>query len=161
MTVTDPNGTDYDSLPMIQGRILRVENPVSGEWVVNISVGGDVFVDSECVLSAFSFNRVMGMSASVDRRTDNPGEAIQVFALPRSLEGVFSHPTESVWARVIRPEGSEDSLELHDRGRDRTGAKSTICKAVHPVCRSRETRRRRTISRRRSRQDNAMVGRLL
>ena len=57
MTVTHKDtDTDYDSLPMTQGRYLRVENPPPGEWVVNISVGGVVFVDSEYVLSAFSWD---------------------------------------------------------------------------------------------------------
>lgn len=80
-----------------------------------------MFVDSKYVLSAFSFNRVMGLSAGVAQTTVKPGEAIQIFVLPRSLEGVVSHPMESIWARVIRPDGSEDRLELHDRGRDNTG----------------------------------------
>jgi Mg-chelatase subunit ChlD len=121
MTVIDPDGKSYDSLPMPQGRYVRVSKPLSGEWFVRISVGGDVFIDSAYVLKAFSFNRVIRFTAGVSHPTVKPGEAIRISAFPHSLEGAVSHPKEVIRAGVIRPDGSVDSLELHDQGRDNTG----------------------------------------
>ncbi|MFX0547082.1 vWA domain-containing protein [Roseovarius sp. S1116L3] len=121
MTVTDPDGNSYDSQPMPQGRYVRIAEPVSGDWLVRISVGGDVFIDSPFVLKAFSFNRLIQFPAGVSRPTVRPGEAIRISAFPHGPEGALSHPTEVIQARVIRPDGSEDVLELTDQGRDATG----------------------------------------
>lgn len=121
MTVTDPDGNNYDSLPMPQGRYVRVSEPVSGDWIVRISVGGDVFNDSAFVLKAFSFNRLIQFPVGVSQPTFRPGEAIMISAFPHGPEGALSHPTEVIEARVTRPDGSEDILELRDQGRDATG----------------------------------------
>jgi hypothetical protein len=122
MTIIDPNNKSYDSLAMRQGRYFRKSKPVSGEWRVKIEVGGDVFVDSDYVMRAFSKNRSVSLAASVSKNNVRQGEAIRIHAFPKSLGGsAITHPTEKIVAEVIRPDGSIGSLELHDQGRDKTG----------------------------------------
>ncbi|MCP3952079.1 MAG: VWA domain-containing protein [Desulfobacterales bacterium] len=121
MTVIDPDGNKYDSLPMAQGRYYLHPKPVAGDWKAVIHTGGDVFVDSGYLLRAYSRNQSMSLAAGVPKAVVKPGEGIRIHAFPRSIVGAVSHPTASIKAVVTRPDGSIDTLELHDRGRDSTG----------------------------------------
>jgi hypothetical protein len=103
------------------GRFARIDQPVSGDWLVRIDPGDDVFMDSDYVLKAYSFNRVIRFAAGVSHPTVRPGDVIRISAFPHSLEGAVSHPTEAFQVRVTRPDGSIDRFELHDRGRDNQG----------------------------------------
>ena len=122
MTIVDPDRTSHDGQVMPQGRYFRKSNPVSGEWRVVIEIEGDVFVDTDYVMRAFSRNRSVSLAASASKNNVRPGEAIRIHAFPISLGGsAITHPTEKIVTKVIRPDGSIDSLELHDQGRDKTG----------------------------------------
>lgn len=123
MTVTDPDLVSHDSQTMPQGRYFRKDNPASGVWRVAIEIEGDVFVETDYVMRVFSKNRNVGLTASIGRNNVRPGEAIRIHAFPMSLGGsAITHPTENIVAEVIRPDGSRDTLELHDQGRDHIGA---------------------------------------
>jgi len=121
MFAISPGGQTFQDRSMPQGRFVRVEDPEPGEWAVRIALTDDVFLDSDYVVKAFSFNRVIRFEAGVSNPVVRPGEVIRISAFPHSLEGAVTHPTEAFEARVTRPDGSVDVLELHDRGRDATG----------------------------------------
>jgi hypothetical protein len=119
LTVFDPAGRAYRGTPMPQGLFVRVPKPEPGTWKVSARGEGN---SPTFVLNAYSRNLDQGLRAAVRKPTVKPGEPIHVYAFPHSFGGAISDPGTSLIAEVTLPDGSRDRIELHDRGRDGTGA---------------------------------------
>ncbi len=114
MTAIDPAGARHRTLPMPQGRYLRVPKPMPGVWQFVIDAGGP---DSRATLRGYSRNPISSLTGGVRKATLKPGEPLHVYAFPRSEGGAVSHPTQTIRALITLPDGSVDSFELHDQGR--------------------------------------------
>jgi len=119
MTVVDPGGTSYQTVQMPQGRFLKVNHPQPGEWTVRIEPRGGTA--SPFVVRAFTRNRSTNLPAAVRYPSVLPGEEIFVFAYPKNMGRSVTHPTETITATVTLPDGSTDTLDLLDQGRDASG----------------------------------------
>jgi len=74
--------------------------------------------DSRFVARAYVLNRINNLVVSTRWPTRTPGEELYVFAFPKSKGGSITQPGAKLTARVTRPDGSTDTLELSDNGRD-------------------------------------------
>lgn len=112
-----PAGEQFDMLPMPQGLFRRVKAPASGDWTIRIlnNVAGDF------VAKAYSRNRAVNVAGGVRHASVRPGEEIYVYAYPRTMGRALTHPADGVPMLVTRPDGSVDTVLLHDRGRDKLG----------------------------------------
>ncbi len=119
MSVTDPGGTTHQTIDMPQGRYLKVKNPRPGDWRITIDPSGTV--NSKFVVRAFTRHRSSNLPAAVRYPSVLPGEEIFVYAYPKNLGRSVTHPTEAIVARVTLPDGSTDTLNLLDQGRDTSG----------------------------------------
>lgn len=117
MIIQDPLGNRYDTRQMTQGRFLRIADPAPGDWQIFIEPRGTA---SPFVARAYVHNPANHLSVGVRYPSIVPNGEIYVYAYPKNL-GMAVTSNESIRARVIRPDGSGDTLELHDRGRDTTG----------------------------------------
>jgi hypothetical protein len=119
MSVVDPVGTSYQTIAMPQGRFLKVQNPQPGEWSIRIDPSGSA--SGRFVVRAFTRHRSTNLPAAVRFPSVRPGEEISVFAYPKNMGRSVTHPTEAIVATVTLPDGSKDTLELLDQGRDASG----------------------------------------
>jgi hypothetical protein len=119
MAVVDPGGTTYQTVPMPQGRFLKVNYPQPGEWTVRIDPRGGTA--SPFVVRGFTRHRSTNLPAAVRFPSVQPGEEIFVYAYPRNMGRSVTHPSEAIVATVTLPDGSRDTLELLDQGRDASG----------------------------------------
>lgn len=117
MVVRDPAGNAYDTQQMLQGRFLRVANPIPGDWQMIIEPRN---VDSPFVARAYTRNPSNHMAVGVRYPFVIPGGEIFVYAYPKNM-GLAVTSSEPILTTVIRPDGRTDTLELYDRGRDPTG----------------------------------------
>ena len=117
MVVRDPAGNTYDTEQMPQGRFLRVSDPVPGEWEVLLESRG---VASPFTVRAYVRNPSNHLSVGVRYPSVVPNGDVYVYAYPKNL-GLAVTSEKPILATVIRPDGSSDSLELYDLGRDPTG----------------------------------------
>jgi len=119
MVIIDPDGNARETFRMPQGRYARVKRPKPGNWKMVIDPHGTS--ESRFVARAYTQNRLNNLAAAVRYATVLPGEDIYVFAYPKNLGRPITHPSEKILARVTLPDGSVDTLELLDQGRDATG----------------------------------------
>jgi len=114
MAVIDPNGNQYGGKMMPQGEFVRVMNPVPGFWKMNIDWSGEQ--PDRYVKRLYSRNPIHSLAASPRYASVLPGEAIYIFAYPRSFGGSVTGKTKRIVGLVLRPDGSEDVIELNDMG---------------------------------------------
>lgn len=119
MAVVDPNGNTHSALPMPQGRYVRVARPTPGDWRVRVDPRGDS--DSPFVVRAFTRNRMNTLHGAVRHASIAPGGEIYIYAFPASFGGPITRRDQVIQARITAPDGTVESIELHDRGRDATG----------------------------------------
>lgn len=119
LVVTDPGGNSYQSLSMPQGRYVRIAHPVPGDWQVAIDPRSDQA--SPFVARAFTQNRINTLHGAIRYASVLPGGEIYVYAFPKSEGGAITHHSETIQARITRPDGTVETIDLHDRGRDATG----------------------------------------
>jgi hypothetical protein len=93
----------------------RIANPLPGDWKMVIDSGG---ADSRFTAKAYVLNRINSLAVSARWPTRKPGEEMYIFAFPRSKGGSITQPGTKLTARVSRPDGSSDTLDLFDSGRD-------------------------------------------
>jgi hypothetical protein len=117
-TLTDPSGNTHQMGPIPQGLYARISKPGIGEWKMQISSTG---ADSRFVARAYVHNRVNNFVVSTRWPTRKPGEEMYVYATAHSKGGILTQPGAKLTARVSRPDGSADTLELFDNGRDAAG----------------------------------------
>ena len=119
MTVIDPGGANYQTVPMPQGRFFKVNYPQPGDWTIRIDPSGGA--SGRFVVRAFTRHRSTNLPAAVRFPSVPPGEEIFVFAYPKNMGRSVTHPTDAIVATVTLPDGSRDTLELLDQGRDASG----------------------------------------
>lgn len=119
LLVEGPDGQRYESEAMPQGRFVRVPRPRSGRWKAVVTAGSSQ--DSAFVLRAYTRNPQNGLLAAARHPTVAPGEEMYVYAYPQGPGGSLTRPDATLRAIVVRPDGTRDTLDLHDRGRDATG----------------------------------------
>jgi len=117
MTVRDPNGNNYDTSQMVQGRFLRVADPAPGDWKMFIAPRGTA---SPFVARAYARNPSNHLAVGVRYPSIVPNGDIYVYAYPKNM-GLAVTSNEPIRAKVTRPDGGNDTLELYDRGRDPAG----------------------------------------
>jgi hypothetical protein len=113
--VIDPDGNSHQLQPVPQGLYTRVANPKSGDWKLQVDPSG---ADSRFTAKGYVLNRVNTFEVATRWPSRRPGEELYVFAYPRSRGGSITEPGMKLTARVTRPDGSTDTLELVDSGRD-------------------------------------------
>lgn len=118
VTLIDPNGTAHQTRPIPQGVYARIANPVPGEWQMRVDPRG---ADSRFSARAYVHNRINNFVASTRWPTVTPGAEQYVYAFAKSRGGSITEPGAKLVARVSRPDGSSDTLELFDNGRDPAG----------------------------------------
>lgn len=116
--LVDPAGTTHRTRPIPQGVYARIAKPLPGEWQMRVDPGG---TNSRFVARAYVHNRINNFVTSVRRPTARPGEEIYVYAFAKSRGGSITLPGAKMSARVSLPDGSSDTLELFDNGRDAGG----------------------------------------
>lgn len=114
-----PDGTLHRSQPMPQGRFVRVERPLAGDWQLVVRPAGTA--DSRFVLRAYTRHRVNNLIAAMRYPTVLPGEPMTLFAYPKGPGGALTDPDAVILARVTLPDGSGETVELRDAGRDAAG----------------------------------------
>lgn len=113
--VIDPGGTSHQLQPVPQGLYVRVPNPKPGDWKLQVDPSG---ADSRFTAKAYVLNRINNLAISTRWPTRKPGEEMYVYAFPRSKGGAITLPGTKLTARVSRPDGTTDTLDLFDNGRD-------------------------------------------
>lgn len=111
----DPGGNTHPMSPIPQGLYARISKPLPGDWRMQADPSG---VDSRFTAKGYVMNRVNTFSVSTRWPTRRPGEELYVFAFPRSKGGSITQPGMKLTARVTRPDGTTDTLDLVDSGRD-------------------------------------------
>jgi len=114
-TLIDPAGGTHQMGPIPQGLYARISKPIVGEWKMRSDSTGP---DSRFVARAYVLNRINNLVVSTRWPTRKPGEEMYVFAFPKSRGGAITQPGAKLTARVSRPDGSADTLDLFDNGRD-------------------------------------------
>lgn len=113
--LVDPGGNNHQTQLIPQGAYARIANPLPGDWKMIIDSGG---ADSRFTAKAYVLNRISSLAVSTRWPTRKPGEEMYIFAFPRSKGGSITRPGTKLTARVSRPDGSSDTLDLFDNGRD-------------------------------------------
>jgi len=113
--LVDPGGNNHQTQLIPQGAYARINQPLPGDWKMIIDSGG---ADSRFTAKAYVLNRINYLTVSTRWPTRKPGEEMYVFAFPRSRGGAISEPGTKLTARVTRPDGSTETLDLFDNGRD-------------------------------------------
>lgn len=124
MLIFEPDGSAHDTMRMPQGRFLRFEDPAPGVWQVQVRQLGDA--DSRYVARAYTRNRTNNMRVGIRHGSVLPGEDVFVYAYPTSLGGAISNPSQPISAKLILPDGSTDTVELNDQGRQLAGSGDDI-----------------------------------
>lgn len=121
MFMIDPAGTTYKSEGMPQGRFLKIDNPVSGDWQMRIAWKSQTS-PGKFVKRGYSRNPIHSLNAGLRYPTVLPGNEMHVYAYPSSNGGAITNSSERITATVLRPDGTVEYMELHDMGRLVAGA---------------------------------------
>lgn len=119
MSLKDPDGNIHQSRSIPQGRYARINGPKPGEWHILIDPRGDG--GSNYVARAYTHNRINGFKATLRKPSFKPNEEIYVYAMVESIGGTVTNENEKILAYVTLPDGSTDTVELFDKGRDASG----------------------------------------
>lgn len=119
LTLRDPNGTIHQTREIPQGRYARISNPVPGEWQLLIDPSGSS--NSNFVARGYTHNRINGFNAALRKPSVQPNEELYLYAIAKSRGGSVTKAGEKIIARVTRPDGTTDTVELFDNGRDAGG----------------------------------------
>ncbi len=117
--VKDPDGTTHQARSIPQGAYLRVKNPKAGDWQVLIDPSGKT--DSEFVIRGYTHNRINHFTGSIRKPSIQPNQEIYVYGIARSFGGTITNQDGKITATVTLPDGSKDTVELFDKGRDAAG----------------------------------------
>lgn len=119
VTLKDPDGNIHQTRSIPQGRYIRIKNPKAGDWHMSIDRRGTT--NTHFVARAYTSNRTNLFGASLSKTNIKPNEEIYIYALVKSNGGTITNEDEKIVAVVTLPDGSKDSVDLFDRGRDASG----------------------------------------
>jgi hypothetical protein len=119
MTLKDPDGNTYQARSIPQGMYARIKTPEPGNWQMIIDPHGSK--ETSFVARAYTHNRINNFTASIRKPSFKPNEEIYIYAIARSIGGTVTKNGEKITATVTLPDGSKDSVELFDNGRDAGG----------------------------------------
>lgn len=119
MWMLAPDGTTVPSDPIPQGAYVRIKDPLPGEWTMRIEPGGQA--NSAFVARGYVRNRINSLAVSLRDPTLEPNAEMYIYAIARSLGGVITNESEKLTAEVTLPDGSLQTVELLDNGRDPAG----------------------------------------
>jgi hypothetical protein len=114
LTVTDPDGTVHQGLPIPQGQYVRVATPKSGTWKVTIRARRTEGLE-RFVSRAYVGNQDVVLTGSARRARVQPGEPLVLYAIPR-FPGPVGGDLE-VAGEVTKPDGTLVPVVLTDDGR--------------------------------------------
>jgi len=117
--LTDPAGNTHQLRPIPQGLYTRVAAPVAGDWKLSIDPIGTT--SSNFVARGYVHNRINNFNAYLRKTSFVPNEEIYIYAVPHSFGGAITKDGEKMLARVTLPDGTTQSVELLDNGRDPSG----------------------------------------
>lgn len=117
--VKDPDGVVHQTRNIPQGAYVRIKNPKAGDWKIIIDPLGST--ESEFVARGYTHNRINSFTASTRKPSVLPNEEIYVYGIVRSEGGSITSKDSKITAVVTLPDGSKDTVELFDKGRDATG----------------------------------------
>jgi len=115
----DPDGNTYQTRPIPQGAYARITAPKAGDWQMIIDPRSGS--NTPFVARAYTHNRINNFIASLRKPSVKPNEEIYVYAIGRSIGGTVTKQGEKILAIVTLPDGSKDTVELYDNGRDAGG----------------------------------------
>ena len=119
MILKDPDGNTFETRSIPQGRYARIDTPKAGDWQMIIDPRGSN--SSPFVARAYTHNRINNFVASLRKPSVTPNEEIYVYGIAKSKGGTVTKEGEKITAVVTLPDGSKDSVELFDNGRDAAG----------------------------------------
>ncbi len=119
MFVVDPDGVVHQTRDIPQGLYTRIANPKSGDWQLRIDPSGST--SSDFVAKAYTHNRINSLSAYLRNNSVLVNEEIYIYAVPRSFGGAVTRAGAAISAIVTLPDGSRQTVELRDEGRDAAG----------------------------------------
>lgn len=115
----DPDGNIHQTRTIPQGVYIRIDAPKAGDWQILIDPRGDA--DTSFVARAYTHNRINNFTASIRKPSFKPNEEIYIYAMARSIGGTVTKEDEKIVAIVTLPDGTKDTVELFDKGRDAGG----------------------------------------
>jgi hypothetical protein len=119
MSMIAPDGTVFPSQNIPQGAYTRIAQPLPGEWVMRIDPSGQS--NSDFVARGYVYNRINSLSVSLRQNSIKPNEEMYIYATARSLGGVVTDRSTRLIAEVTLPDGSLQTVDLFDNGRDAAG----------------------------------------
>jgi hypothetical protein len=119
LILKDPDGNTHQTRPIPQGMYTRIAAPKPGEWQMIIDPRGGA--NSAYVARAYTHNRINNFITTLRKASFKPNEEIYVYAIAKSLGGTVTNPEEKITAVVTLPDGTKDTVELFDNGRDAGG----------------------------------------
>jgi len=119
MILRDPDGNTHQARSIPQGMYVRVDMPKAGDWQMTIDPRGNT--NTPFVARAYTHNRINNFTASLRKPSFTPNEEIYIYAIARSFGGTVTKEGEKIVAIVTLPDGSNDTVELFDKGRDAAG----------------------------------------
>lgn len=119
MWMIAPDGTTVPSDNIPQGAYVRIAEPAPGEWTMRIDPSGQS--NSNFIARGYVHNRINSLSVSLRHNSIKPNEEMYIYAMARSLGGMVSNEPATLTAEVTLPDGSQQSVDLLDNGRDAAG----------------------------------------
>jgi hypothetical protein len=116
--LTDPLGNNHQMQPIPQGLYARIPKPAVGEWKMKIDPTGG---DSPFTAKGYVLNRVNNLIGTTRWAKREPGAEMYIYGFPQSRGGAVTEPGAKLVATISRPDGSTETLDLFDEGRDSTG----------------------------------------
>ncbi|MBX2796798.1 MAG: VWA domain-containing protein [Myxococcales bacterium] len=115
--VTSPDGREHDTRPLVGGAMVRVDEPQTGTWQVQVDATDP---DEHAMARAYVSNRAQTLRGAVRHRIVELGEPLHVLVTPRGAHAALTHDTPLL-AEVIRPDGVVHTIEIDDLGSDGAG----------------------------------------
>jgi hypothetical protein len=119
MVMIAPDGTSHQSRTIPQGAYIRIANPLPGEWTMRISPSGSS--KGDFVARGYTHNRINSLSLALRKSSVIRNSEIYVYAIARSLGGMVTKAGEKIAGMVTLPDGTVQTIELADNGRDASG----------------------------------------
>lgn len=119
MWMIAPDGTTVPSDSIPQGAYVRIAEPQPGEWTMRIDPSGQS--NANFIARGYVRNKINSLRVSLRHGSVKPNEEMYIYAVARSLGGIMTNEPAMLTAEVTLPDGSQQSVDLFDNGRDAAG----------------------------------------